>query len=223
VSDDRGDSGKVPGAGGAAGRDPGHAARPGPGSAANPAAKPDSGSGPGGSDPGSTTRGGRVSGSELARQALEQAKADARKRGALPGESGGRTRGGRRGDRGGRPGGGSRGAGSGRGGDPARFGAVINALLAERGWEHRVAVGGVFGRWPEIVGKELAEHTKPIEYDDGELIVAADSPAWATQLRLLASTLVRRLNEELGDGSVRRVKVRGPAGPRRPSGAWRVR
>ena len=60
-------------------------------------------------------------------------------------------------------------------------------------------------------------------FEDGELTVAADSTTWATQLRLLSSTLVRRLNEELGHGTVRRVKVVGPAsGPRR-TGAWRVR
>jgi hypothetical protein len=40
-------------------------------------------------------------------------------------------------------------------------------------------------------------------------------------VRLLASVLVRRLNDELGDGSVRRVKVRGPASPR-ARGGWRV-
>jgi predicted nucleic acid-binding Zn ribbon protein len=73
------------------------------------------------------------------------------------------------------------------------------------------------------VGPDLAAHTKPESLTDGELTVAADSTAWATQLRLLAAQLVRRLNVELGDGAVRRVKVRGPAGaPRRP-GEWRVR
>ena len=50
----------------------------------------------------------------------------------------------------------------------------------------------------------------------------ADSTAWATQVRLLAGTLVRRLNSELGEGTVTRVKVRGPEQPRRP-GEWRVR
>jgi predicted nucleic acid-binding Zn ribbon protein len=82
----------------------------------------------------------------------------------------------------------------------------------------------VFGRWAEIVGPDLAAHTKPDTLADGELTVTADSTAWATQLRLLAAQLVRRLNAELGDGSVRRVKVRGPASgaPRRP-GEWRVR
>lgn len=152
------------------------------------------------------------SGIELAREALVQAKADARKRGSVPGQSAKRRisqpvvpR---------EPG---------RGGDPKLFSAAIRELLASRGWEQRAAVGGVFGNWQGIVGPELAEHTRPERFEDGELTVVADSTTWATQLRLLASTLVRRLNEDLGQGTVRRVKVVGPSsGPRRP-GAWRVR
>jgi predicted nucleic acid-binding Zn ribbon protein len=81
----------------------------------------------------------------------------------------------------------------------------------------------VFGRWAEIVGSDLAAHTRPESLSDGELTVTADSTAWATQVRLLAAHLVRRLNTELGDGTVRRVRVRGPVtGTRRP-GEWRVR
>jgi len=84
-------------------------------------------------------------------------------------------------------------------------------------------VGSAFGRWEQIVGPELAAHARPDGFADGELVVVVDSTAWATQLRLLAATLVQRLNAELGDGTVRRVKVRGPAGPGRQPGAWRVR
>jgi predicted nucleic acid-binding Zn ribbon protein len=81
----------------------------------------------------------------------------------------------------------------------------------------------VFGRWAQIVGPDLAAHTTPEALNEGELIVSADSTAWATQLRLLAAELVRRLNTELGDGAVRRVQVRGPGSqPRRP-GQWRVK
>jgi predicted nucleic acid-binding Zn ribbon protein len=82
-------------------------------------------------------------------------------------------------------------------------------------------MGSVFGRWQEIVGLDLAAHTRPDSFTDGELAVTADSTAWATQVRLLAPVLVQRLNAELGDGTVRRVKVRGPAPPRRHRG-WRV-
>ncbi|WP_243714608.1 DUF721 domain-containing protein [Actinomadura bangladeshensis] len=153
------------------------------------------------------------SGIELAREALAQAKADALKRGTLPGQHGKRRGGGHV----------VRVRDPGRGGDPKLFGAAIRDLMASRGWEQRAAVGGVFGNWAGIVGPDLAEHTRPDHFEDGVLTVAADSTTWATQLRLLSSTLVRRLNEELGHGTVRRVKVVGPSsGPRR-TGAWRVR
>jgi predicted nucleic acid-binding Zn ribbon protein len=105
--------------------------------------------------------------------------------------------------------------------DPERLGSAIGGLLDTRGWQQQAAMGSVFGRWAEIVGQDLAAHTSPDGFADGELSVTADSTAWATQVRLLASALVARLNAELGPGTVLRVKVRGPAPPRR-RGAWRV-
>jgi predicted nucleic acid-binding Zn ribbon protein len=109
--------------------------------------------------------------------------------------------------------------------DPQSLTAAIDGLVDAQGWRDAAAVGSVFGRWAQIVGPELAAHTKPDSLEDGELTVTADSTAWATQVRLLAPQLVRRLNAELTDGSVQRVNVRGPAaaaGPPRPGG-WRVR
>ena len=38
-------------------------------------------------------------------------------------------------------------------------------------------------------------------------MVRTDSTAWATQLKLLAPTVVRRLNEELGHGTVTVIDV----------------
>ena len=105
--------------------------------------------------------------------------------------------------------------------DPQPLVSAIGGLLDTQGWQQRAAMGSVFGRWAEIVGHDLAAHTRPDSFADGELAVTADSTAWATQVRLLAPVLVRRLNIELGDGSVRRVKVRGPAPPRQ-RGGWRV-
>jgi len=105
--------------------------------------------------------------------------------------------------------------------DPQRLEHAIGGLLDDQGWQQRAAIGSVFGRWPEIVGPDLAAHTRPDAFADGELAVTADSTAWATQVRLLGPQLVRRLNAELGDGTVRRVRVRGPAPPRQ-RGGWRV-
>jgi predicted nucleic acid-binding Zn ribbon protein len=106
--------------------------------------------------------------------------------------------------------------------DPQPLGAAIEGLLDDQGWRTAAAVGSVFGRWEQIVGAALAAHTRPGGFTDGELLVIADSTAWATQVRLLRAQLIRRLNTELGDGTVTAVKVRGPVPPRQ-QGQWRVR
>ncbi len=100
--------------------------------------------------------------------------------------------------------------------DPAPIGKVVDRLVQDSGWTTDVAVHGVFARWPDIVGAEVAAHCTPVHFGDGRLEVQTDSTAWATQLRLLAPTVVRRLNEELGHDTVLRIEVTGPSGP-----SWR--
>ncbi|WP_340377664.1 DciA family protein [Streptomyces sp. SS7] len=56
--------------------------------------------------------------------------------------------------------------------DPMALGAAINRLLNERGWEAPAAVGGVMGRWPEIVGEDVAKHCVPERYDEDERVLA---------------------------------------------------
>lgn len=144
-------------------------------------------------------------GVDLARVALRAAKERARARGAAVQQRKQARRGGLR-------------SGAGRDGrDPLPLGAAVGRLITERGWEAPAAVGGVMGRWPELVGPEVAQHCAPMRYDEEErsLLVRCDSTAWATQLRLLAPRLVARLNAELGQDTVRLLKVRGPEAPAR--------
>ena len=100
--------------------------------------------------------------------------------------------------------------------DPQPLDAVIDRLVAQHGWRTDLAVHGVFSRWDQIVGTDVARHCRPERFADGELTVRADSTAWATQMRLLAAQVVRRLNVELGDGTVSRIQVLGPETP-----SWR--
>lgn len=100
--------------------------------------------------------------------------------------------------------------------DPAPLSATVERLVADSGWSSDVSVHTVLGRWAQIVGPEVALHCTPDTYSDGVVTVTADSTAWATQLRLLAGTVVARMNSELGDGTVVRMHVDGPTGP-----SWR--
>jgi predicted nucleic acid-binding Zn ribbon protein len=108
--------------------------------------------------------------------------------------------------------------------DPQRFGTLLRRLVADRGWESTVATATVLARWEALVGAEIAGHCQPVSLRDGELTLAAESTAWATQLRLLVPTLLGRIRAELGPEVVRRVRVHGPtapswgAGPRRIAG-----
>jgi predicted nucleic acid-binding Zn ribbon protein len=107
--------------------------------------------------------------------------------------------------------------------DPALIGAVLDGVIETSGWESDIAVRSLFVRWPELVGPEIADHCQPIGFAEGVVRVSADSTAWATQLRLLAPSIVRRLNEELGHGNVTIIDVSGPDGPSWSKGRRSVR
>ena len=100
--------------------------------------------------------------------------------------------------------------------DPQAIGDTVERLVAERGWSDDASVGAVIGRWPEVVGEDVAAHCAPEKFADGVLVVRADSTTWATQVRLLAPVLQRRLDEEVGVGVVERLEVLGPGRP-----SWR--
>jgi predicted nucleic acid-binding Zn ribbon protein len=174
---------------------------------------------PGGSD--NSAEEGTEEVEVAARAALSRARAAARSKGLRPGQSGqtaaqlARRR--------------AKLAGQGRfsaagadARDPELFGQTVDRIVGERGWTTEVAVGGVMGRWAQIVGAEISAHVAPESFEDGVLTVRADSTAWSTQVRLLAPTLLRRLAEELGEGVVERVAVGGPMGPSWRKGLRRV-
>lgn len=107
--------------------------------------------------------------------------------------------------------------------DPQLLDTTLSRLVDDHGWDLSLRVHGVFGRWPLLVGEEVAQHCEPESFTDGKLVVRTDSTAWATQLRLLAPTLVRRLNEELGHGTVTLIEVLGPNVPSWKKGRRTVR
>lgn len=98
--------------------------------------------------------------------------------------------------------------------DPQTLDTSLGRFVADQGWASELRVHGVFARWEAIVGHEVGQHVRPESLAEGRLVVRTDSTAWATQMKLLAPDLVRRLNDVLGPETVR---VIDPVGPRAPS------
>jgi predicted nucleic acid-binding Zn ribbon protein len=177
-----------------AGRPPGAVDRP---SASTPSgsAVPNPGDGAAGGDPD-----GRR-GSDIAREALRAAREASAARATPAGVRGRRRR------------------GSGAGPDdrdPQPFGALVSRVSRDRGWSSRLTDATVLGRWPQLVGPDIADHCTPVSLRDGELVLQAESTAWATQLRQLQRQLLRRLADAVGGDVVKRIRVVGPTGP-----SWR--
>jgi len=107
--------------------------------------------------------------------------------------------------------------------DPQTMDATLGRFVSEQGWETELRVHGVFSRWEAIVGRDVGQHVMPESFADGRLVVRTDSTAWATQMKLLAPDVVRRLNEVLGQETVQVIDVEGPRGPSWKRGRLRVK
>ena len=107
--------------------------------------------------------------------------------------------------------------------DPQTMDETLGRFVSEQGWETELRVHGVFSRWEAIVGHDVGQHVTPESFADGRLVVRTDSTAWATQMKLLAPDVVRRLNEVLGEGTVQVIDVEGPRGPSWKRGRLRVK
>jgi predicted nucleic acid-binding Zn ribbon protein len=107
--------------------------------------------------------------------------------------------------------------------DPKPLSDAVERLVETKGWTTEINVHTLLARWALLVGATNAAHSQPEGYADNVLMVRADSTAWATQLRYLAPQLVAMLNEQLGDGTVIRIKVLGPDAPSWKRGLRSVR
>ncbi len=154
------------------------------------------------------------SGYEMARKALEEARAEAKAAGKSIGMGRSapikpRRRGGDR----------SRRTWSGAGPDsrdPQPLGRLAGRVAKTHGWEPKISEGTVFGMWPSIVGEDIASHATPERMADGVLHIRAESTAWATQLRYMQGQIIAKIAAAIGHGAVKSLRIVGPQAP-----SWR--
>lgn len=99
--------------------------------------------------------------------------------------------------------------------DPKPLGDLLDDFSVQADLAAPLAVGGLSFRWVEIVGDEVAEHVTIAEFDEntGLLKLAADSTAWATQIRMLVPQIALRIDEEIGPDVVKEISVAAPSAP----------
>lgn len=103
--------------------------------------------------------------------------------------------------------------------DPVRLGDAVLAAASKQGWSGALVEGSLATDWTLIVGPDLASHVTVEAYlpRTKELVLLADSPGWATQVRLLQRQIIGKVTEHLGAPSVTRLAIRAKSGAERRS------
>ena len=85
-------------------------------------------------------------------------------------------------------------------------GALIHEMLQRAAREHR-PLFAIQRRWPRLVGKQLAAHTRPVSLRRGRLVVHADRPGDNFALNYARPKLLKQLQAS-SSGSVEEIVIR---------------
>ena len=92
--------------------------------------------------------------------------------------------------------------------DPVRVSEVLDRFM---GWLKKPPVDVlvvVFNNWEDVVGPDVARHCRPVAIDANQLVVVADDPMWADELRWNSEKVLDRLVEISGARRLERLTVR---------------
>jgi len=108
-------------------------------------------------------------------------------------------------------------------GDPQSLSSVLSELVTTRDWRQGIAEGSLFTEWVSVVGADIGSHSTPISLVDGVLTVQASSSAWATQLTLMAPSLLKTISNSAPGALVEEILVLPPGAPSWKKGIRTIR
>lgn len=92
--------------------------------------------------------------------------------------------------------------------EPRRVSESLDRITRRLGGPASSVFASLFAGWEELVGPDIAAHSRPVSLRRGVLVLMVDHPAWATQLRFMTSELLVRICEAVGTSDVAEIQVR---------------
>jgi len=94
---------------------------------------------------------------------------------------------------------------------PRQFGLALDA--AREQWSPDTVLAQIQRAWPGVVGAQIASEATPSALRGGVLTVSCTASVWAQELDLMGPEITRRLNTEIPDNGITRLRcVTVPAG-----------
>lgn len=85
---------------------------------------------------------------------------------------------------------------------------VIEQMLKVYRLENGIKDHNIKAAWDEIVGKQIAKHTKNVELNNKYLYVEIDSEVMRHELSYGKALIIKKVNEFLGEEKVEKVILR---------------
>jgi predicted nucleic acid-binding Zn ribbon protein len=85
------------------------------------------------------------------------------------------------------------------------LGEVLKELIETYRLEGKLNEMKVIHSWEKVVGDMIARHTKDLYIRNGKLFVKIDSPALKNELSYSTSTIIEKLNDEVGSKVIEEV------------------
>ncbi len=75
---------------------------------------------------------------------------------------------------------------------------ILDSIVQSMGLEKKLEENKALLLWEDVVGRNIAMHTKPIKIKGSRLFVSADSASWRNELAFLRPEIIRKLNAMAG-------------------------
>lgn len=87
------------------------------------------------------------------------------------------------------------------------LGSFMDKILAGFGLNHNLGGWRAVIHWNEIVGEQMAKHSRALRFSDGTLLVSVEESVWRQEMSLNSDRILREIHEKLPGGkAVKRIQ-----------------
>lgn len=84
---------------------------------------------------------------------------------------------------------------------------LLTEIVTDAGFQEGVTLDQLQSAWAEIVGKNIANNSEPIEISKGVLKVRVSQPVIRFELQQRQTQLIKKIQEALPQAKIKRINV----------------
>jgi predicted nucleic acid-binding Zn ribbon protein len=92
--------------------------------------------------------------------------------------------------------------------EPSRLGNLIEQVIGSLGLADKFHGWRVVSRWPDIVGPEIARHSRAVRFADGILTVVVEKDVWRQELEMQLESILEKVRASAGGRAVRKIVLK---------------